>query len=162
MQNATVIISSHEWTVEVATTVSEIATGLSGRTALPTGTGMLFDLGSSVSSLTIDMSAMLFPIDVVFMDENARVLGIFYTVYPGESPATTTFVSDTGVRYFLEIPSGESVNINVNDIAQFTGYSGSDNITTGINLSLIISLMITLAIVSMMMKMMSGAMKEIK
>ena len=42
----TVVIKDKEWSVNVATTPSELLQGLSGVVSIPANTGMLFDLGA--------------------------------------------------------------------------------------------------------------------
>jgi len=117
---AVVTIKGKQWQCSVASTLAEQTTGLSGVSSIPANTGMLFDLGSlefitvPVTSVTIDMSQMLFPIDVVFMDSNGMVLGVIYELYPG---VNETFQSDMGIRYFLEMNAGESVGILPGDKA---------------------------------------------
>jgi len=112
---AIVTIRDKQWTCPVASTPAELTTGLSGVPSIPPYTGILFDLGTPLTQVTIVMSQMLFPIDVVFMDSNGIVLGVFSGLYPGAY--TEAFQSDMGVRYFLETNVGESTGILPGDEA---------------------------------------------
>ncbi|MFC1910462.1 DUF192 domain-containing protein [Chloroflexota bacterium] len=111
---AVVTIGSKQWQCSVANTAAELTTGLSGVSSLPAQTGMLFDLGVSLSQVTINMTEMLMPLDVVFMDASGIVLGIFYGLQPG---GMETFQSDMGIRYFLEMNAGEAADILPGDEA---------------------------------------------
>lgn len=153
---ATVIISGKQWSVNVANTSSEVAAGLSGVTSLAPRTGMLFDLGSPKTSITINMSGMLFPIDIVFMNSNKIVLGVLSYVQPGETGVT--FVSDEGARFFLEVNAGEAEGVLPGNVATFSGYTPPAEF----NISSIMSLVVTAMIVVMMMQMVAKTMKEAK
>lgn len=112
---ATVTIRDKQWTCQVASTPTEIAEGLSGVASIPAGTGMLFDLGAPVTYIAIDMSQMLFPLDIVFMSAGGIVAGVMVGVQPGEPGAT--FSSDPGIRYILEVNAGEATDVNIGDTA---------------------------------------------
>lgn len=111
---ASVIIRNKQWTCSVASTPSELTTGLSGTPEISPDTGMLFDLGISLTQVTISMDGMLFPLDVVFMDSNGIVLGVILGLYP---EMVETFQSSMGIRYFLEINAGEGIEISPGDEA---------------------------------------------
>lgn len=119
-------ISDKQWQVTVASTYTEITTGLSGLESLPAGQGMLFDLGSDYSSITINMDEMLFPLDIVFINSNLTVVGVLHDVNPGDE--TYFIASNTlGARYFMEVNAWEAASINVGDTVIVTnGLGGSD------------------------------------
>ncbi len=150
-----VTINGKQWTVSVATTTAELVSGLSGVASIPASTGMLFDMGSDQSSIPINMSEMLFALDIVFISSTAGVIGVLHDVQPGDE---AQFLAGTtaGARYFLEMNAGEAEDIIV-------GYSvdlGSAAATTGgIDIDSIMNLMITMMIIVMMMKAMGGALK---
>jgi len=113
-------ISGRRWVCTVASSYSEIVTGLSGRLSLAPGTGMLFDLGYDHSRIDINMQQMLFPLDIIFISSNLEVVGVLHDVQPGEEAyfeATRT----PGARFFLEVNAGEASDINVGDPVTFEG-----------------------------------------
>ncbi|GAH91567.1 unnamed protein product, partial [marine sediment metagenome] len=63
---AAVAIRDKQWSVVVANTYAELTSGLSGVSSMLSQTGMLFDLGYDQSYIQIDMSQMLFPLDIIF------------------------------------------------------------------------------------------------
>lgn len=128
MLYGTVNIRDKLWNVSVATTPGELAQGLGGLAGMPAGSGMLFDLSIPVSYIAIDMSRMLFPLDIVFMGSDGRVLGVMTGVYPGETGVT--FASDMGIRYFLEVNNGETAGIVPGEVATITISSPVTNWTS--------------------------------
>jgi len=149
---ATVAIRLKQWSVEVATTSSELAQGLSNRAPIPEYTGMLFDLGGE-RIVTVNAYEMLFPLSVVFIGEDLRVTEVVPVLTIGDD-----VTSSLACRYFLETNVGEVDDIQAGDLVAITGYTPS----AGINISSMMNLMVTMMIVTMMMKMMAKTMKEIK
>jgi uncharacterized membrane protein (UPF0127 family) len=90
-------------TAERATTAQEEAQGLSGRTGLADGTGMLFEFNPPKSA-GFWMKDMLFSLDIVYI----RADGTVVTIYPDLSPATypQAFYPDEPVKWVLEVPAG--------------------------------------------------------
>lgn len=115
-----VTIGGRQWTVTLATTLTEVASGLSSIASMESGTGMLFDLGSDRNSILIDMSKMLFALDIVFINSSAGVVGVLHSVQPSED---AQFQADTtlGARYFLELNAGEAEGIKVGDSVGISG-----------------------------------------
>lgn len=150
----TVTIDGKQWTVSVATTIAELAAGLSGVASMPAGTGILFDLGSDRSLILVNMNQMLFPLDIVFINSTAGVVGVLHGVQPGDE---TTFQASTtaGARYFLEVNAGEAEDVEVGDSVDL----GSAQATNQLDLDTLMGFMITMMIVVMMMKVMT---KELK
>ena len=72
--------------------------GLLGRASLPSGEGILLRPAGSVHTLF-----MRFPIDVVFLDSDLRVVGIAPEVRPWR------LAKRPGARAVLEIPAGEAL-----------------------------------------------------
>ena len=71
--------------------------GLLGRRTLPAGEGILLRPAGSVHTFF-----MRFPIDVVFLDEDGRVVGISEAVRPWRAAAAR------GARAAVELPAGEA------------------------------------------------------
>jgi uncharacterized membrane protein (UPF0127 family) len=148
---ATVTIGSKQWAVEVATTPTEITTGLSNRSSVPANTGMLFDLGSVYTSLVINMQQMLFPLDIVFISSAGAVVGVAKNIQPQQN---VQFTNDSlpGARWFLEVNGGEAADVNVADSVTITGYTPS----TGIDWNSILNLVIMVMMMGMMFKVIGG------
>jgi len=117
---AVVTINGKQWAVSVATTTAELVSGLSGVASIPAGTGILFDMGADQSSIPINMTQMLFALDIVFINSTAGVVGVLHDVQPGDE---ALFQSDTvaGARYFLEVNAGEAEDIAVGDNVDLAG-----------------------------------------
>lgn len=79
------------------------AQGLSGRAALAAGEGMLFVFERS-DYWGIWMKDMRFSIDIVWLDEEGRVVGLEAEAAPGSYP--DVFVPPLRARYVLELPAG--------------------------------------------------------
>lgn len=117
---AIVTIDGKQWAVSVATTTAELVSGLSGVASMAPGTGMLFDMGVDQSSIPVNMSQMLFALDIIFINSSAGVVGVLRDVQPGEA---AQFQADTtaGARYFLEMNAGEAEGIEVGDTVDLGG-----------------------------------------
>jgi len=117
---AIVTIDGKQWIVSVATTTAELVAGLSGIVSIPAGTGILFDMGVDQSSIPVNMSQMLFALDIVFINSTVGVVGVLHDVQPGED---AQFQADTtaGARYFLEMNAGEAEDIAVGDTVDLRG-----------------------------------------
>lgn len=117
---AVITIGDKQWTVSMATTLAELSTGLSNVASIPAGTGILFDMGVDRSSISVNMSLMLFALDIIFMNSSAGVVGVLHDVQPGEDAA---FQADTtpGARYFLEVNAGEAEGVAVGDSVAISG-----------------------------------------
>ncbi len=76
--------------------------GLLGRSGLPEGEGMLFPRTGSVHTMF-----MRFPIDVVFLDAEMRVLSVREAV-----PAWRT-VKQRGAKATLELTAGEAARVGI-------------------------------------------------
>ncbi|MFW6125465.1 MAG: DUF192 domain-containing protein, partial [Chloroflexota bacterium] len=142
---AIVVIGDNQWLVSVASTLVEVTTGLSGVASIPPGTGMLFDLGVDQSLVQIDMSRMLFPLDIVFINSVAGVVGVVSNVQPGES-VTFQAVTTPGARYFLEVNEGEAEGIGLGDDVVINGNLQSAQLDIG---SMLTYLMMFMVVVSM-------------
>lgn len=115
-----IIVGDSQWTVTIMTSTQELAAGLSGVVSIPAGTGMLFDMGSDRSSISVNMAEMLFSLDIVFINSTGVVVGVLRDVEPGESAAFDAG-SGLGARYFLEVNAGEAIGVSVGDVVQLSG-----------------------------------------
>ena len=119
---ATVTIKDKQWTCSVANSFTELTGGLSSVPSIPAGTGMLFDLGYDSKSIQIDMSRMLFPLDIIFINSTQGVVGVMSDVQPGEIDVLFENVEYPGARLFLEINAGEAEGIEDGDGVDIQGY----------------------------------------
>lgn len=106
---ATVTIGEKQWSVDVATSPSELAAGLGGVESIPANTSMLFDLGAE-QAVTVTTEPMLFSIDIIFISEDFVVVGVVENVAPGHLVA-----EETPARYFLEVNAGEAEGVEAGD-----------------------------------------------
>ena len=90
--------------VEVANTEVERATGLMFRQNFPENRAMLFDF-QHVRPVSMWMKNTPLPLDMVFIDENAMVVG----VTANTKPQTLAVISSPKpIRYVLEINAGQA------------------------------------------------------
>lgn len=108
---ATVTIGSNSWSCSVASLPGELSAGLSNVASIPAGTGMLFDMGSDQSSISINTNEMLFNLDIVFISSGGQVVGVLSNVKPGDNPV----FSASAARYFMEVNAGEASDVSVGD-----------------------------------------------
>ena len=88
----------------VAKTVDEREKGLSGTAKLHDDQAMLFVFGSD-GKWPIWMKGMTYPIDIVWLDKDKKVVHIVKNV-PPESYPYETFESKDDARYVVELPAG--------------------------------------------------------
>jgi uncharacterized membrane protein (UPF0127 family) len=91
---------------EIVSTPEQWALGLSGRTNIPPGYGMLF-VFPKADRYSFWMKDMLVPIDIVWLSDNGTIVGIEESVLPETYPGTT-FTAPSPVRLVLEMRAGES------------------------------------------------------
>jgi uncharacterized protein len=104
-QIQTIRIGDTSIQVEVVDTPETREKGLSGREALPEGTGMLF-IFDRPTQYGFWMKDMKFAIDIVWIDEKSHVIGIEKEVLPNTFPQI--FYPDQAVKYVLELPAGSA------------------------------------------------------
>jgi Uncharacterized conserved protein len=103
-------IGGAEIKVDVADTSAERSMGLSGRKSLKEGEGMLF-VFDSPSKYGFWMKDMNFAIDIVWIGEDKKVLGIEKGVLPETYPKI--FYPPGEVAYALEVPATFSDTIGL-------------------------------------------------
>ena len=104
--------------VDVANTPEARIRGLSGRKTLPAGRGMLF-IFDSTARHGMWMKEMNFPIDIIWVGENFRIVSIMKHATPQSYPQV--FRPSQGARYVIEVPSGFSAEhkIKLDDPVSF-------------------------------------------
>ncbi len=99
----TISIGTNTLHVEVASTDAEREQGLSGRTSLAKGSGMLFVFEPS-RVVGFWMKDMNFDLDMIFASDDGTIVKIDRDVLASSYPEV--FPSDMAVRYVLEVPRG--------------------------------------------------------
>ena len=107
-------IGNADVTLEYALTSAERAQGLSGRANLPQQTGLLF-IFPYADRYNFWMKDMHFPIDIIWIDADRRVVGIEQNVEPDSYPQT--FSPGVAVPYVLEVNAGfaQTYGVRVGD-----------------------------------------------
>ncbi|OHA48618.1 MAG: hypothetical protein A2806_00470 [Candidatus Terrybacteria bacterium RIFCSPHIGHO2_01_FULL_48_17] len=105
--------------VEVADSVPKWVRGLVGRAELSKGWGMLF-VFLDPEPHTFTMKGMLFPLDIIFLDANAKVVYIAHDLAACPSRQACTTVSSPPAQYVLEVNAGvaEALGIQEGMVAQ--------------------------------------------
>lgn len=98
-------IGNVELLVEMADTDQKRVQGLSSRESLEEGRGMLF-VFENEGKHGFWMKDMLFSIDILWLDENLRVVDLKTNVRPETFPEI--FYPDRAIKYVLELPAGFS------------------------------------------------------
>lgn len=104
--------------VEVADTKIKQEQGLSGREGLDESSGMLF-IFNVPSNYAFWMKDMKFPIDIIWIDQNLKIVHIEKDLSPETYPLI--FKPEIPAKYVLEISAGLSSksNFRVGDLIQF-------------------------------------------
>ncbi len=91
-----------------ARTIDEIKTGLSNVPSLPPNTGLLFFLEEETLQSFYMPDSMAFPIDIVMIGNNGKVVECFLDCQPGErDPSTGSYQKFEAVgQWVLEVPAG--------------------------------------------------------
>jgi uncharacterized protein len=88
---------------EYAETREQLSKGLSGRESLPANAGMVFDFEEPGNNC-LWMQDMKIPIDMIWLNENKRVITIEENVTPDTYPKT--FCPDLPATYAIEVNAG--------------------------------------------------------
>ena len=104
--------------VDLALTPLEQEQGLSGRTELGPNEGMLF-VFDTPGKYSFWMKDMLFPIDMIWLAPDSRVVYVKKDARPESYPES--FTPDEEAKYVLEIESGfsDKNNLKVGDRVEF-------------------------------------------
>jgi uncharacterized membrane protein (UPF0127 family) len=108
------VVDLSYFSIEQATTTAARMQGLSGHAPLTATQGMLF-VFDTADTYTFWMKDMLFPIDIVWLDEAWNVVDVtehatpasYYTYPP------TTFRPRKPARYVLELAAGEAAQLHI-------------------------------------------------
>jgi hypothetical protein len=106
----TITIDFAKIETEVVQTAAERTRGLSDRPCIGANHGMLF-IFDEPGQYPFWMKNMKFPIDIVWIDANHKVVDLSVNVSPSTYP--DTFVSKTPAQYVLELQAKRSKDLNV-------------------------------------------------
>lgn len=98
-----VVLGNTQYTLEVADTDFLRERGLSYRTSLAPQTGMLF-VFDVPRTLRFWMKDMNFPIDIIWLDTDKKVVHIEHSLSPSTYP--DSFGPEAPTQYVIEIPAG--------------------------------------------------------
>jgi uncharacterized membrane protein (UPF0127 family) len=103
---------------ELATTTKERNIGLMNRTSLPENMGMLF-IFDKEGIYKFWMKNTLIPLDMIWFDENGKIIYIEKNARPCNAPSCPLFGPESSSKYTLEVNGGytERHKINVGDKA---------------------------------------------
>ena len=99
----------HFFNVQVAKTPKEIETGLMWVTKMSLDQGMLFEYKDN-SYPSMWMKNTIIPLDMIFMDNNMRVVGIIKNAAPY---STTSRTIEYAARYVLELNGNTSSRLGL-------------------------------------------------
>lgn len=118
LPDRTLTIDGQRLNVVTASTSEDRARGLSGRERLGNREGMLF-VFDSPSPYCFWMKDMNFPIDIIWLDSNKKVVTVKENATPESYPEP--FCPSQEAQYVLEVASGKADEwgITVGDQAQF-------------------------------------------
>ena len=111
-------IADQAFTVDLVRTQQERERGLSGRTQLADGTGLLM-IFDQPGNYGIWMKEMNFSIDIVWINQFGSIVHIERQVPPASYPKI--FTNTIPASYVLEVAAGESDRLSLNTPVYFIG-----------------------------------------
>jgi len=109
----TATINGYVLELEIVRTPEEQARGLSGRESLAENTGMFFVYESSLTP-GFWMKDMNFPLDIIWIDANKKIVDITENLAPETFPQV--FFPRAPVQYVLEVNAGWAESHNVSPL----------------------------------------------
>lgn len=120
MPRATVTLSGHTLSVELATTPAQWGRGLMGRARLAQGHGMLFVFPVEAQQ-SFWMKDTLIPLDILFFDNQGRLVSGWHGVQPCRHDPCRLYPSGVPARYVLELPAGSEAAMHLSKGASLGG-----------------------------------------
>ena len=114
-----VTINKQTWYVELATTPAARYQGLSWRTQLPAGAGMLF-VYPKADNLDYCMRGCLIPLDIAFISPELRIVAIHTMTVEEDLAGRRVYSSVAPAQFVLEVPAGSLAHAGakVGDLVQ--------------------------------------------
>jgi uncharacterized membrane protein (UPF0127 family) len=91
--------------VEIGQTLAQLQTGLKNKENLQENTGMLF-IFEAEDSHPFWMRNMSFPIDIIWINANLKIVDITSEALPCRDEPCPTYTPSAPVKYVLEVPAG--------------------------------------------------------
>jgi len=116
LKSNTININQEDFSIEIATTPSQLSRGLGGRTELCRNCGMLFIFPSS-QILQFWMKDTLIPLDMVFIDQNKKIVNIVtaqvgdLSIKKSTSPALFCLELNANRASEIGLKIGDTINI---------------------------------------------------
>ena len=101
---------THAFQVEVADTLPEISTGLSGRASLAKDHGLLMDFRQVREQFNLNMKGVQVDLDMLFIDGNGMVRAVATSARPG---SLRTVAPGFGAAAVLQIPGGQASELGI-------------------------------------------------
>lgn len=116
--SSAIFINGARIEVEIADSLRERTSGLSGRDGISQNEGMLF-IFNEPDYYSFWMKDMKFPIDIIWISEDKKIVDITKNILPESYPAV--FKPASSARYVLEVNAGFSntSEIKIGDYAEF-------------------------------------------
>ncbi|SDT11907.1 hypothetical protein SAMN05216421_2941 [Halopseudomonas xinjiangensis] len=111
-EDLTAELAGETFSLELADDPEERRQGLMGRTELKQNAGMLFDFPPGITP-AIWMRNMHIPLDLIYLDEEARITHLFRQVPPCEAMPCTLYRADRPLRFVIEVPAGTIDRLNL-------------------------------------------------
>jgi len=105
-------VSSETINAEVVLTPKQRETGLSGRPCILANQGMLFNFGRA-GQYPIWMKGMNFPIDIVWIGPDHKVVGLESGVKPSTYPDSFVNKKEGLAQYVLELKANRSTDLHI-------------------------------------------------
>lgn len=114
-----VTIGGYTFVVTLAKTADEHERGLSGKKSMSQNEGMLFVFENN-GLYSFWMKDMLFPLDIIWIDENNKIVHVEENLLPQTYPKS--FISKELAKYVLELNGGivRKKNMKVGDKVRFS------------------------------------------
>ncbi|MBI2465086.1 DUF192 domain-containing protein [Candidatus Shapirobacteria bacterium] len=114
LQKANVNIKGQEYTLEIASTISQKSKGLMKRNSLCSNCGMIF-VSEAPSEQIFWMKNTLIPLDIIFLDPDGKVINIESAVPQPSVPdlQLKLYRSTAPSQFVIELNSGEAKKLNL-------------------------------------------------
>lgn len=109
---ATARLHGHRFSIEIAADDASRDYGLMNRTSMPANHGMLF-VFDQPGMLTFWMKNTLIPLDMLFFDEDYRLINVQRRVPPCRQDPCPVYGSTRPAQYVLELNGGVAEKIGV-------------------------------------------------
>ena len=112
-----ITINNHPFSVEIARTPEQLSYGLMFRSNLSDGFGMVFSY-PNVQEVGVWMKNTFIPLDVLFFDENNKIIQMIENLKPLDE---TAHMTTQPVQGFIELPAGtvQKFSIKIGDKIRF-------------------------------------------